>query len=1082
MAENGASANCEMMMHPVFINTSIDTHITLLISSQDTVEDLKRKLSNEHHLCFPDIGEITIHALKMKMGSHLYQLPNSMMVQPFFQGKKGAWFLYIDACPVNPVKSVVNSKDHLLRLENGEAQQKSSLICFRGDATDSLDHVSKGTVAPSSERDYLRSDKAFTQSSNHAENPTLLENPVFENLPLTQVISSNIKDIQIHSAIFTNNERENSIEAGDNVMVDKVEKEPMEKRNTLPHDLQSEEQGSLVQSKKRRKDSLTKSDDILENTQVPNTNSKKRRKTKKEIEDGVGNGHKETEVGNDRVSKEAPGLERNAILDALKGSDNMEITPLEELSDRMVKVKKRKDKECNDEVGDGAKETETVTDRCINDANRTVKVKKTRKEPANHQEAKANALPTVSSLGNGNTKQEEKINLEMNLSENLERENDFDYSGMKKVSLDMISQDTLESNSKNNSSSVLDENNRDPPESPRMSTQKDSHHQLDIVSRATSDSFANSGDIVLSQVNRGKTSKIPVKVKEKKLRKPKDNHVDHADEDLGVHRDHGPMKDNEISSGVNKIENKAPNFSNKKLRSKKKELTKPAVSALGNDGIDRGEKENSVMNISKNLERENDIDVSQDTLRNNSQINQGDLPKSSTKSSQKDGHHHEIVIGAALDYFANNSGDMIFGEVENKADALGQPNEKKNKKPKQQKDRGDALRQPIELKNKKAKQGEDIHKLDNEAPKSSKKQPRKSRKEAATNDTNDLESLQLTQDSVNLEAVVTGSKSVRKPKNTQDIRPPKNDSCFDVGETIHTDQRDETEKDMFALSETEKRKKVTSHEISKNRLMGSKEEAKKMVEKEIPQLSETLEAKQINSRMLESSVKKGSPNTKVIDDKYQNANSLDCDRPGTGSMHVLDKVNFFGRTAPEGGRDKVVGNAKKDTRKEHLSISRDAAVDSSASTRSLPDDLDRNKGRKKLISEGNHRYEVKGNEMKSSKLVSSELKSKMGSSAKSISLFRNDEDDDDDDESSEEESESGTSEDNSSASVDSDDQAHKSLHTSRYGESADVNEKKRETVQKSYIQENMLVDLIVLDLLSLVLFEIECYLLLNAMV
>ncbi|KAA8533249.1 hypothetical protein F0562_033218 [Nyssa sinensis] len=81
----------------VFIDTSLDTHLAMIVSDADTVAHLKNKIVFEHPQCFPKIGEIKIHALKVKLKGYFYHLSDSMLVKSAFEGAKKNWFLSVDA-------------------------------------------------------------------------------------------------------------------------------------------------------------------------------------------------------------------------------------------------------------------------------------------------------------------------------------------------------------------------------------------------------------------------------------------------------------------------------------------------------------------------------------------------------------------------------------------------------------------------------------------------------------------------------------------------------------------------------------------------------------------------------------------------------------------------------------------------------------------------------------------------------------------------------------------------------------------------------------------------------------------------
>ncbi|XP_019438333.1 PREDICTED: uncharacterized protein LOC109344150 isoform X1 [Lupinus angustifolius] len=81
----------------VFIDTNIHTHLALLVSLSDTVSLLKKRILVEHPLCFPKIGHIEIHAVKVKRKGCFYHLSDSVLVKSAFNGVSKDWFLSVDA-------------------------------------------------------------------------------------------------------------------------------------------------------------------------------------------------------------------------------------------------------------------------------------------------------------------------------------------------------------------------------------------------------------------------------------------------------------------------------------------------------------------------------------------------------------------------------------------------------------------------------------------------------------------------------------------------------------------------------------------------------------------------------------------------------------------------------------------------------------------------------------------------------------------------------------------------------------------------------------------------------------------------
>ncbi|XP_059657781.1 uncharacterized protein LOC132304218 isoform X2 [Cornus florida] len=93
----------------VFVDTTLDTHLVTIVSDDETVADFKKKIMLEHPQCFPKIGEIEIHALKVKQKGYFYHLSDSMLVKSAFAGAKKNWFLSADASRLNDHNDNLNS-------------------------------------------------------------------------------------------------------------------------------------------------------------------------------------------------------------------------------------------------------------------------------------------------------------------------------------------------------------------------------------------------------------------------------------------------------------------------------------------------------------------------------------------------------------------------------------------------------------------------------------------------------------------------------------------------------------------------------------------------------------------------------------------------------------------------------------------------------------------------------------------------------------------------------------------------------------------------------------------------------------
>ncbi|KAF5746519.1 hypothetical protein HS088_TW06G00690 [Tripterygium wilfordii] len=97
---SAAESDSSTTHNSVFIDTSLNTHLAMIFSQNETVSDLKKRILYEHPLCFPSIGDIKIVAIKVKRRGHFYHLSDSMFVKSAFVGINKNWFLYVDASSV----------------------------------------------------------------------------------------------------------------------------------------------------------------------------------------------------------------------------------------------------------------------------------------------------------------------------------------------------------------------------------------------------------------------------------------------------------------------------------------------------------------------------------------------------------------------------------------------------------------------------------------------------------------------------------------------------------------------------------------------------------------------------------------------------------------------------------------------------------------------------------------------------------------------------------------------------------------------------------------------------------------------
>ncbi|KAL5699891.1 hypothetical protein ACHQM5_030722 [Ranunculus cassubicifolius] len=115
----------------VLIDTNLDTHIALSLHPHTTAGDLKCIIEKEHPGAFPDVGAITVDAIKVKRRKVFFHLSELVPVESAFVGlAKKNWSLYVDAtvCSNQPEKlkeevdSVRDVADSL-KVENHEDNQ-----------------------------------------------------------------------------------------------------------------------------------------------------------------------------------------------------------------------------------------------------------------------------------------------------------------------------------------------------------------------------------------------------------------------------------------------------------------------------------------------------------------------------------------------------------------------------------------------------------------------------------------------------------------------------------------------------------------------------------------------------------------------------------------------------------------------------------------------------------------------------------------------------------------------------------------------------------------------------------------------
>ncbi|CAI9775339.1 unnamed protein product [Fraxinus pennsylvanica] len=123
----------ETAYNTVFIDTSLDTHLAMLVSYCDTVSDFKEKITMEHIKCFPKFGKIKIQSLKVRRRGNFYHLPDFMLVRSAFEGIKRNWFLSAETSSLkefndNNISSAPDGKGNLLSIEYPRGDGQSILL------------------------------------------------------------------------------------------------------------------------------------------------------------------------------------------------------------------------------------------------------------------------------------------------------------------------------------------------------------------------------------------------------------------------------------------------------------------------------------------------------------------------------------------------------------------------------------------------------------------------------------------------------------------------------------------------------------------------------------------------------------------------------------------------------------------------------------------------------------------------------------------------------------------------------------------------------------------------------------------
>ncbi|CAO2829390.1 unnamed protein product [Amaranthus hypochondriacus] len=80
----------------VFIDTDLDTHFAVYVSSLTSIGSLKQQIAAEHYKFFPDCGAVTIKSLLVKHQGIYYHLSDTMLLKTVFHGVADSWIVFAD--------------------------------------------------------------------------------------------------------------------------------------------------------------------------------------------------------------------------------------------------------------------------------------------------------------------------------------------------------------------------------------------------------------------------------------------------------------------------------------------------------------------------------------------------------------------------------------------------------------------------------------------------------------------------------------------------------------------------------------------------------------------------------------------------------------------------------------------------------------------------------------------------------------------------------------------------------------------------------------------------------------------------
>ncbi|XP_076943441.1 uncharacterized protein LOC143613678 [Bidens hawaiensis] len=204
----------------VFIATSLDTRLVTTASNSHTVSDFKRKIMAEHLQCFPAIGNIVVHSLKVKRRGVFYHLSDSMLVKSAFGTTKRNWFVSADASSVEQDINIQHFDKHKVENELALPRVTQKTVPFENQIVSNVDDGSCKDVSKNLEEDMFYDDKQLAISKDihskkrarDASDENLLKDPSECGLPAkkkrkTRRVKSNVKASEENIALANDDDK-----------------------------------------------------------------------------------------------------------------------------------------------------------------------------------------------------------------------------------------------------------------------------------------------------------------------------------------------------------------------------------------------------------------------------------------------------------------------------------------------------------------------------------------------------------------------------------------------------------------------------------------------------------------------------------------------------------------------------------------------------------------------------------------------------------------------------------------------------------------------------------------------------------